>query len=138
MTRRSHAERRTGDYKRESMKKLIGLPVLVASITVSTALSAPIVRAQEPKRIEITAKRFTYEPGEITLKKGQPVVLVIKSVDVTHGLRVRELNVDVKIPVGSPQEVQLTPQKIGNFVAHCSVFCGPEHGSMALKLHVVQ
>ncbi len=120
------------------MKKLIALHVLVAGITLSTALSAPVVRAQEPKRIEITAKRFSYEPGEITLKKGQPVVLVIKSADVTHGLRVRELNVDVKIPVGVPAEVQLTPQKTGTFVAHCSVFCGPGHGSMALKLHVVQ
>ena len=138
MTRRSHAAPRTGDYKRESMKKLTGLPMLVASITVSTAFSAPLVRAQEPRRIEITAKRFTYEPGEITLKKGQPVVLVLKSVDVTHGLRVRELNVDVKIPEGGTQEVQFTPQKTGNFVAHCSVFCGPGHGSMALKLHVVE
>ncbi len=120
------------------MKKLIGLPLLVASITVSTAFSVPIVHAQEPKRIEITAKRFTYEPGEITLKRGQPVTLVLKSMDVTHGLRVRELNVDVKIPAGGTQEVQFTPQKTGNFVAHCSVFCGPGHGSMVLKLHVVQ
>jgi cytochrome c oxidase subunit II len=138
VTRRSHAAPRTGDYKRESMKKLTGLPMLVACITISAALSAPLVRAEEPRRIEITAKRFTYEPGEITLKKGQPVVLVLKSVDVAHGLRVRELNVDVKIPEGGTKEVQFTPQKTGNFVAHCSVFCGPNHGSMALKLHVVE
>lgn len=138
MTRISHAAPLPEDYKREFMKKLIGLALLVASITVSTAFYAPIVRAQEPKRIEITAKRFTYEPGEITLKRGQPVTLVLKSMDVTHGLRVRELNVDAKIPAGGTQEVQFTPQKTGNFVAHCSVFCGPGHGSMALKLHVVQ
>ena len=112
--------------------------MLVAGITVLTALSAPLVRAQEPKRIEITARRFSYEPGEITLKKGQPVVLVLKSMDVAHGLRLRELNVDAKIPAGGTKEVQLTPQKTGNFVAHCSVFCGPGHGSMALKVNVVQ
>jgi cytochrome c oxidase subunit 2 len=120
------------------MKKLAGLPMLVAFLTISTALSAPIVRAQESKRIEITAKRFTFEPGEITLKKGQPVVLVLKSLDVAHGLRVRELSVDVKIPAGNTKEVKVTPQKTGNFVAHCSIFCGPGHGSMALKLHVVE
>jgi cytochrome c oxidase subunit II len=120
------------------MKTMIKMSMLISGITVLTALSASIVRAEEPKRIEITAKRFTYEPGEITLKKGQPVVLVIKSMDVDHGFRVRELNVDVKIPAGAPREVQLTPQKTGDFVAHCSVFCGPGHGSMALKLHVVQ
>jgi cytochrome c oxidase subunit II len=136
VTRRSLAACLAENYKRGPMKNLIGL--LVAAVTVSTALSNPIVRAQEPKRVEITAKRFTYEPAEITLKKGEPVVLVIKSLDVTHGLRLRELNVDTKIPVGTPQEVKLTPQKTGNFVAHCSVFCGPGHGSMALKVHVVQ
>jgi hypothetical protein len=42
----------------------------------------------------VTAKRFGFEPGEITLKKGQPVVLVLKSADVPHGLRFRELNVE--------------------------------------------
>jgi cytochrome c oxidase subunit 2 len=120
------------------MKKLTGLPMLVACLTLSTALFVPLIRAQEPKRIEITAKRFSFEPGEITLKKGQPVVLVLKSVDVAHGFRVRELNIDAKIPAGNTKEVKVTPQKTGNFVAHCSVFCGPGHGSMALKLHVVE
>ena len=123
---------------RESMLKMIRMMTLIGGIAVFTPFYAPIARAEEPKRIEITAKRFSYEPGEITLKKGQPVVLVIKSLDVTHGLRVRELNVDAKIPVGAPNEVKLTPQKTGDFVAHCSVFCGPNHGSMALKIHVVQ
>jgi cytochrome c oxidase subunit 2 len=120
------------------MKKMIRMLMLTAGISVLTALFSPIGRGEGPQRIEITAKRFTYEPGEITLKKGQPVVLVLKSVDVAHGLRVHELNVDAKIPAGGQKEVQLTPQKMGNFVAHCSVFCGPGHGSMALKLHVVQ
>jgi cytochrome c oxidase subunit 2 len=120
------------------MLKMFRMLPLIAGIAVFTPFYAPIPRAEEPKRIEITAKRFSYEPGEITLKKGQPVVLVFKSVDVTHGFRVRELNVDVKIPVDAPREVPLTPQKTGDFVAHCSVFCGPNHGSMALKIHVVQ
>src|SRR5579864_2697344 len=84
VTRRSLAARLAGHYKRGPMKNLVGL--LVAAITVSTALPAPVVRAQEPNRIEVTAKRFTYEPAEITLKKGQPVVLVLKSADVAHGL----------------------------------------------------
>jgi cytochrome c oxidase subunit 2 len=120
------------------MKKITRPPMLLASIFILTALFAPLARAQEPKRIDITAKRFSFEPGEIMLKKGQPVVLVLKSADVAHGLRIRELNVDVKLPAGGTQEVQFTPQKTGTFVAHCSVFCGPGHGSMALKLHVVE
>ena len=90
-----------------------------------------------PRRIEVTAKRFEFAPAEITLKKGQPVVLELKSTDAAHGLRFRELNLNVKVTAGGKTEVQFTPDKVGDFVGHCSVFCGSGHGTMALTLHVV-
>lgn len=111
---------------------------LLAVALVATGLCSSTAHAQAaPQRIEITAKRFTFEPGEITLKKGQPVVLVLKSADVAHGIRVRELNVDVKVGKGGTAEVHFTPDKTGDFVGHCSVFCGSGHGSMMFKVHVV-
>jgi len=73
----------------------------------------------------------------VTLKKGQPVVLVLKSMDVGHGLRVRELGVDMKVKAGGTAEITITPEKTGDFVGHCSVFCGSGHGSMTFTLHVV-
>jgi cytochrome c oxidase subunit 2 len=91
----------------------------------------------EPRRIEVTAKRFAFTPGEITLKKGEPVLLVVKSVDVPHGIRIRELGVEVKVPKAGTQEVRFTPDKAGTFVGHCYVFCGEGHGTMTLTLHVV-
>ncbi|QHN04988.1 cytochrome c oxidase subunit II [Granulicella sp. WH15] len=120
------------------MKTKLLLLLLLAGFVSAGAFSTHIIHAQEaPKRIEITAKRFAYEPGEITLKKGQPVVLVIKSLDVAHGLRFRELNLNAKINKGGSAELPLTPDKTGDFVAHCSVFCGSGHGGMMLTLHVV-
>jgi cytochrome c oxidase subunit 2 len=92
----------------------------------------------EPHRVEITAKRFSYDPGDITVKRGEPVTLVVKSVDVPHGLKFRELNVEVKAGKGKTGEVEFTPEKTGDFVGHCSVFCGKGHGSMSLTLHVVE
>jgi cytochrome c oxidase subunit 2 len=95
--------------------------------------------AQSPTRsIEVTASKFTFTPSEITLKKDQPVTLVLKSTDVAHGLRFRELNLDVKINKGSTAELQFTPTKTGDFVGHCSVFCGSGHGKMALTIHVTE
>ena len=91
-----------------------------------------------PREIEVTAKRFSYAPGEITLKKGEPVVLLIKSADVAHGLRFRELNLDAKIDKGGTAKLSFTPEKTGDFVGHCSVFCGSGHGEMTLTLHVVE
>jgi cytochrome c oxidase subunit 2 len=112
--------------------------VLMAAVLMITGLSVPIARAQAaPHQIEITAKRFKFEPGEITLKKGEPVELVLKSADVAHGLRIRDLNVAVKVDAGGTANVEFTPQKTGNFIGHCYVFCGSGHGSMAFTVHVV-
>jgi cytochrome c oxidase subunit 2 len=60
----------------------------------------------------------------------------LKSGDVSHGIRFRDLNVEVKVRAHNKAEVQFTPQKAGDFVGHCSVFCGSGHGSMTLTLHV--
>jgi cytochrome c oxidase subunit 2 len=120
------------------MKKFM-LVVLFAGIVTAALVSSCMVRAQDaPRRIEVTAKRFAFDPGEITLKKGQPVVLVLKSADVAHGLRFRELNLDIKVPKGSTAELRFTPDKTGDFVGHCAVFCGSGHGAMTLTLHVVE
>lgn len=96
-----------------------------------------VVAQAAPRRIEVTARQFAFAPGEITLKKGQPVVLVLQSQDVGHGLRIRELNVAVKVSERGTTEVRFTPQKTGDFVGHCYVFCGRGHGSMVLTFHVV-
>ena len=91
-----------------------------------------------PRRIEITAKRFDFTPGEITLKKGEPVVLVLKSLDVPHGVRFRELGIETKADKGQSSELAFTPDKTGDFVGHCAVFCGAGHGKMTLTLHVAE
>src|SRR5208282_2936094 len=105
------------------MRLNAGILSLAAAMLV--ALPSPIVRAQgEPQRIEITAKRFVFTPGEVTVKKGQTVVLVLKSLDVGHGLRIRDLGVDIKVKAGETAQVTFTPEQAGDFVGHCSVFCG--------------
>jgi cytochrome c oxidase subunit 2 len=111
---------------------VLGLLVFGISLVHGAAPQA------EPHRIEVTAKRYSFNPAELTLKKGEPVVLVLKSVDVAHGLRFRELGVDLKAGKGATSEVEFAPEKTGDFVGHCSVFCGGGHGSMMLTLHVVE
>ena len=94
--------------------------------------------AEEGRTVTIIANKFTYDPGTITLKKAQPVTLVLKSEDVAHGLRFSELNVNLKAKKGETAQATFTPDKAGNFVGHCSVFCGSGHGSMTITLHVVE
>lgn len=121
------------------MKLRNTLMTLTMFASVSTGIVArPLASAEgSAKRIEVAAKRFSYTPGEITLKKGEPVVLVFTSSDVTHGIHFKELGVDTRVSKGKPTEVPLTPTQTGSFVGQCSVFCGSGHGSMALTIHVV-
>jgi cytochrome c oxidase subunit 2 len=102
--------------------------------------SVPSGHAQSsPRRIEIIAKKFTYDPDVITLKKGEPVILVLRSSDVTHGLKIDEFNVNSEnIKKGEDTELQFTPQQAGHFVGECSHFCGSGHGTMKLQIDVVQ
>jgi cytochrome c oxidase subunit 2 len=107
--------------------------ILGSLVSSNAAMSTQV----SPRHIEVIAKRFAFEPASITLKKGQPVDLVLKSMDVAHGLRVRELNLELKVGKGGRSEIRFTPAKTGTFIGHCSVFCGARHGSMTLTLHVV-
>lgn len=104
----------------------------------SLALSGFAPAPDAPRRIDVSVKRFAYTPTEITLKKGEPVVLVLTTEDVTHGLKFKELNLNTKIEKGKPSELAFTPDKVGDFVGHCSVFCGSGHGSMTLTLRVTE
>lgn len=118
------------------MKNKLRWIVFLAALTGST-FSAEIKAAETPRRVEIDARKFAFAPAEITLKRGQPVVLVLKSMDVQHGLRVRELNINVKAKAGETAEVDFTPDQKGVFVGICCVFCGEEHGAMTLTIRVV-
>jgi len=112
------------------------LVVFLASMFL--AWSVPIGHAQSPRRVEITAQRYTYEPDTISLKKGEPVVLVLRSSDVTHGIKIEAFNIksgDIK--KDKAIEVRFIPQQIGHFEGQCSQFCGKGHGKMKLQIDVV-
>lgn len=111
--------------------------LMVVLLVIPFALR--LSRAQDPpRRIEIVAKRFEFSPSEITIKKGQPVTLVLTSKDVEHGLKLEEFNQVVEAKKGQSSQVEITPTEAGTFVAQCAVFCGAGHGSMKLTVHVTE
>ena len=122
------------------MKLGIGVrSIFIGCLAIGSVALSGFAPAQDtPRRIEVTAKRFAYVPGEITVKKGEPVVIVLTTADVAHGLKFKELNLNAKIEKNKPSELAFTPDKVGDFVGHCSVFCGSGHGSMTLTLHVTE
>jgi len=110
--------------------------LLLAAALGGLAGLAGLSRAEE-RVIRIVAKKFEFNPSEITLKKGEPVVLELTSEDVTMGFAASDLNVDVEIPPGKVTVVRLVPDKEGTFGFHCDVFCGDGHEDMGGRIVVV-
>ena len=109
---------------------------LLALLALATPGMSP--RAEEPRVIEITAKRFQFAPGQLTLKKGEEVVLRLHSEDVTHGFYSKPLGIDATIEPGKTTEVPITPAAAGKYVVICDHFCGAGHGNMKLTIEVVE
>ena len=112
-------------------------------ITLAVLLSLGVValvphrtRAQDPKVINITAKRFEFSPNQITLKRGEPVKLLLTSADVIHGFILKPLKIDEIIEPGKTTEVNLTPQTAGTYLLICDHFCGVNHAAMNMKVIV--
>jgi cytochrome c oxidase subunit II len=99
------------------------------------ALAAP-ARAQEPRVVEISARRFEFAPAEITLRKGERVTLRLRSLDVTHGFFQKALGIDATIEPGKVTEVSLTPPAAGRYLTICDHFCGSGHGNMKMTIVV--
>ena len=112
--------------------------VVLIGISFHARSGVSAAGAQQPTKIQVTAKRFAFSPSEVSVKKGESVVLVLRSEDVTHGLTFKEFNLNTDIPKDSATELSFTPTETGDVVGHCSHFCGAGHGEMTLTVHVTE
>jgi cytochrome c oxidase subunit 2 len=119
-------------------KNKIVTTVLLAGACAIALASARPSAADNPKVIEITAKKFEFSPGEITLKKGEPVILRLTSADRVHGFMSKPLKIDTDIADGKSTDVALTPDAAGDFTVICDHYCGTGHGNMKMKVTVVE
>ena len=107
------------------------------ALAVLLALAAAARPAADPPRVvEITARRFQFTPAEVTLRKGEPVILRLHSEDVTHGFFTRALGIDATVGPGRPTEIPLTPLAAGRYTIICDHFCGSGHGNMKMTVVV--
>lgn len=86
--------------------------------------------------IQMTAKKYEFDPAEITVKQGQHVKLVITAIDRDHGFKLDAYNVDQRLKKGVATPVEFTADKTGTFPFECSVVCGLGHKRMKGKLVV--
>jgi cytochrome c oxidase subunit 2 len=111
--------------------------VALLALTAGLGLAVNGVRAaEEPRVIAVTAKRFEFNPSEITLKVGETVKLELTTEDVTHGFFAKPLGIDEVIVPGKTTEVVVTPRAAGRYTTICDHFCGAGHGGMKMTIVV--
>jgi len=114
------------------VKRNVGVRAIVPALSVILLIGAASLglaksKDQSERVVSIKVKRFEYMPREVTLKKGVPVVLELKSLDVPHGFNLPDLGVRADVLPGQTTRVHIVPKQTGRFVFHCDIFCGTGH-----------
>jgi len=118
------------------------LRILACGAALGVASIATYVAAQpaQPKEkiIRIDAKRFDYTPGQLTLKKGEAVILELTSSDVLMGFNLPDFNLRADVIPDKVTRVRFVPDKTGSFTFLCDIFCGSKHEEMNGRLTVIE
>ena len=88
------------------------------------------------KEIRMTAKKYEYDPGVITVKQGEHVRLIITPLDHDHGFKIDAYHIDELLKKGEPTTIEFTADTTGTFPFQCSHFCGLGHKGMKGELIV--
>jgi cytochrome c oxidase subunit 2 len=103
---------------------------LIAATAAVVAYTTAAPRAASERVVQITASRFTYAPDKVTLKKGEPVVLELRTSDRKHGFKLTAFDVRADVEPGEVVRVRIVPDKAGTFLFACDQFCGSGHEEM--------
>ena len=105
-----------------------------ASAPLKSAANGAAVRSlaqDEPRIVEIVAKRFSFEPARVDVTEGDRVRLVVKSADGVHGIEIKKFKITKKVPRGGdPVTIEFVASAPGEFPILCSEYCGDGHEDM--------
>jgi cytochrome c oxidase subunit 2 len=117
---------------------LLVIGLFVASTQVYLAMtSAP---GGEPEyRVKVVARKWSWAfeyPGgrkdkELHLVAGQPVELLLASVDVVHSLYVPQFRLKQDAVPGRYTKMIFTPTRAGSYPILCAEYCGTAHSQMS-------
>ncbi len=141
------------------MRHLLSFSLLVVATFSLTGSTAARPQNQSPAAngstqvIEVTAKKYEYNPSPIRVKQGAKVQLKITPTDHTHGFKISpypegaEASRNPGLVFSSPQDcfkiekgqtatVEFVAQTPGTYRFKCCVHCGWSHRSMKGELIV--
>src|ERR687888_1870919 len=124
--------------------RLMCLVPMLASCALMTGCSVKNPRllsgttADRPADVtlEMTARKFDFEPAEVHVKQGQVVELRIVATDRKHGFELKQFGIRTELLEGQPVTVRLLANERGQFGFRCDILCGLGHLGMKGRLIV--
>lgn len=130
--------------KRESYWGFAVITFLVV-VLAGTMFSLPYWQASEAKtsqKIDVTGRQFAWTVDPPRARAGEETLMVVRSVDVSHGVGLYDpddkLVKQVNVLPGVTQEMVVTLDKPGTYEVRCMEFCGVDHHLMQNKLEVTR
>ena len=106
---------------------------MIVALGMALIATASVLVAQDSGAtgpIQVTAKKYEFDPAVIKVKQGDHVKLVITATDRDHGIKLAAFNISQRLNKGVPTTVEFTADQVGTFPFECSVACGIGHHKM--------
>jgi cytochrome c oxidase subunit 2 len=87
-----------------------------------------------PKYDIVTANEIHVPVSYLSAQR--PIKLNLKSVDVVHGFWVPQLNGKSWVVPNEDNSLWIQPSSLGTYLGNCTVFCGPQHANMLIRVVV--
>lgn len=117
-------------------RKIIFVFTIALSVAGAGLFGQEATPAAGATPIEVTAKKYEFNPAVIKVKQGDHVKLVITATDRDHGFKLAAYNIDQRLQKGVAATVEFTADRAGTFPFECSVVCGLGHHRMKGQLIV--
>jgi len=97
-------------------------PSVSPTVSVSPSASPTATVVSSIKTFTVVGKPFSFTPSQITVNKGDTVVIIFKNESGTHDWKIDEFNSATKILQSGQQEtIQFVANKVGTFEYYCSI-----------------
>lgn len=109
------------------------------NVTDSEPWASPGLRELSDGEYEayVVASAWTFSPRELEVPVGSKVTIYVTSVDLQHGFKITDTNVNFMVIPGQVSKLEYTFEDVGEFPYICHEYCGSGHASMFGTVHVV-
>ena len=117
-------------FEKDWRRSALALPFVALGLVISLAAQ------QGPRVIDVTARKYEFEPSTIEVQQGERVVLRVTSTDRLHGIGIKKFGISREAPKGQTVDVEFVASTAGTYKVICTEDCGKGHDDMVGTLVV--